>query len=108
MIMIDASIHIDFVGIFQIKHKIILKKLDILKLNLHKFLLPEFHSEDLDRESLLRIIEKTVIPIIRVQRYINENFSRKITTEQLLRESLFCQTAFFKAFKRVFGIRASY
>ena len=72
------------------------------------FSLDEFTLSEEEKEKAAEIIEKKALPILRAYKYINENFSQKITTKQLLSESLLCQTTFFSLFKKFFGMRAAY
>lgn len=72
------------------------------------FLLPEFSLSEEEKEAAHKLLTKKVIPIIKAVRFINENFSEKITTEKLVSASLLCQTSFFSFFKTLLGMRASY
>ena len=72
------------------------------------FFLPEFFLYEEEKERANEILFKKVIPIIKAVRFINENFSEKITTRELLSVSLLCQTSFFSSFKAMLGMRASY
>ena len=72
------------------------------------FSLKEFSLTEKERERASEVIEKKALPILRAYEYINENFSEKITTKQLLSVSLLCQTTFFSLFKKFFGMRAAY
>lgn len=72
------------------------------------FSLKEFSLTEKERERASEVIEKKALPILRAYEYINENFSQKITTKQLLSVSLLCQTTFFSLFKKFFGMRAAY
>lgn len=72
------------------------------------FLLPEFYLSDKEKEEAGEVLAKKVIPIIKAVRLINERFSEKLTTHELLSTSLLCQTSFFAFFKSFIGMRASY
>ena len=72
------------------------------------FSLKEFSLTEKERERASEVIEKKALPILRAYKYINEHFSEKITTKQLIAASLLCQTTFFSLFKKFFGMRAAY
>ena len=79
----------------------------ILKYANKIFLLPELTADNGELEPVLCEIEKSILPIIKASAYINANFADKITTKELLHESLLCQTTFFSLFKQFMGMRAS-
>lgn len=64
------------------------------------FTLPEFALPAQLHSKASSILKNKVLPITQVLSYINENYSRKIYTEELLRISALCQTNFFKLFKQ--------
>ena len=72
------------------------------------FLLPEFFLSEEEKERAKEVLFKKALPIIKAVRFINEKFSEKITTRELLSVSLLCQTSFFSSFKAMLGMRASY
>lgn len=72
------------------------------------FALPELDLSLSETKKAREALEKKALPLIRVHEYINERFSEKISTAELLKVSYLCQTTFFSLFKDFFGMRSAY
>lgn len=64
------------------------------------FTLPEFALPEQFRSKAVALLSNKVLPITLALSYMNENYPKKIYTEELLRISALCQTNFFKVFKQ--------
>ncbi len=66
------------------------------------FSLPEFKL-NIKEEVAKSLINEKIMPILRILGYINNNFSQKITIDEMLKLSTLCRTHFFKYFKALTG-----
>lgn len=66
------------------------------------FSLPEFELK-IDKSVAKILINEKIEPILRILTYINNNFSQKITIDEILKLSTLCRTHFFKYFKALTG-----
>lgn len=71
------------------------------------FSLPELAIPQQCQKKALRLAEQKALPIVRTLVYMNENYSQKITAEDLLWVAALCHTDFYKYFKRFTGLTFS-
>jgi len=71
------------------------------------FSLPELAIPRQQRKKALHLVEQKALPIVRTLVYMNENYSQKITAEDLMWVAALCHTDFYKYFKRYTGLTFS-
>ena len=107
-ISLSEESHEKFKAMFSLLSLSSLPLADLLTETNKLFLLPEFYLSESEKEAARTVLIKKVIPLARSVKYINEHFSEKITTADLLKVSYLCQTSFFAFFKKFIGMRCSY
>ena len=68
------------------------------------FSLPELAIPQRCYRKALRLAEQKALPIVRTIIYINENYSQKVSAEDLMWVAALCHTDFYKCFKRFVGL----
>ena len=71
------------------------------------FSLSPFEMSDKSISAVSAFIKSKYIPILKTAYYMNVNFSRKITVDELTKQSNICRTDYFRYFKRLFGMTYS-
>ncbi len=68
------------------------------------FSLPEFTLSEKQKKSALSVVSRRLLPVLDAMTYIQENYSQKITGEELAKSSGLCRTNLFTFFKRYLGV----
>lgn len=71
------------------------------------FSLPEVAIPEEYQRKAIRLIQHKARPILRAIDYINNNYSKKIVAEDLLRVATLCHTDFYRCFRRFQGLTFS-
>ena len=68
------------------------------------FSLPEFALSEKQKKTALSVFSRRLLPVLDAMTYIQKNYSRKITGEELAKEIGLCRTNLFTFFKRYLGV----
>lgn len=68
------------------------------------FSLPEFSLSEAQKAAALSVVSSRLMPLLAAMTYIQENYPRKISGENLAKASGFCRTNVFTFFKKYLGI----
>lgn len=71
------------------------------------FALPEFELSAKQKKAALTVAKTRLYPILHALTFMNANYSKKLTSEDLTAVSSLCRTNFLSAFKRYLGISYS-
>lgn len=68
------------------------------------FSLPEFVLSERQKKTALSVFSRRLLPVLDAMTYIQENYSQKITGEELAKSSGLCRTNLFTFFKRYLNV----